>query len=129
MWLNPVLELKGGTGSTHGEFIYILTRMLTHDAVFFILKYKHTVIAQSNIHIQSKIGSIKYSSCTILEQENTTLAPMSMRFTLRCSGQYRGLPRDVQASTEDFLDTLPWYLLTGVGSWDGLNMGGSEGGR
>lgn len=39
------------------------------------------------IHIQSKIGSIKYSSCTILEQENTTLAPMSMRFTLRCSGQ------------------------------------------
>lgn len=92
MWLNPVLELKGGTGSTHGEFIYILTRMLTHEAVFFVLKYKHTVIAQSNIHIQSKIGSIKYSSCTILEQENTTLAPMSMRFTLRCSGQYRGLP-------------------------------------
>lgn len=49
--------------------------MLTHEAVFFILKYKHTVIAQSNVHIQSKIGSIKYSSCTILEQENTTLAP------------------------------------------------------
>lgn len=91
---------------------------MIYNAVFSTLKYKRTVIAQSHIiiHMVRKIFINQYIHLALFEQGHTTLAPVSVRF---------------QASTEDFefLDTLPWYLLTGVGSWEGLNMGGSEGGR